>query len=93
MGVGARVQSHKEKLNKETNDDNFGHIQKPRTTEGHRSVTSHFNIIKKHGQKVSNRDNLDYYKQTYSAKKLYKKNEETGTLMNKINCGGIGTLK
>ena len=36
MSFGARAQSHKAKLKKETNSDTFRHIQKPGTPEGHR---------------------------------------------------------
>ena len=56
-------------------------------------MTSHFNVINKCGQKVSNKGDLDYNKHTDSVNYPYKKNEETGTLRNEINCGGIGTLK
>ena len=53
MGIGARVQSHKAKINKETKNDTFRRLQKPVTPEGHMSMTSHFNVINKCGQKVS----------------------------------------
>ena len=57
----------------------------------YRSMTSHFNVINKFGQKVSKEGGVDYKKQTDSVKNPYKKNEETGTLGNEINCGSIGT--
>ena len=93
MGVGSRVQSHKDKLKKETKYDTFRHLLYPGTPEGHRRITSHFNFIKKCGQKVSKKSGVDYDKQTDSIKNPYKKNEEKLTLTNDINCGGIGTLK
>ena len=46
MGIGSRLQSHKAKLNKETNDDTFRRIQNPGTPKCHRSVISHSNVIK-----------------------------------------------
>ena len=73
MGVGYRVQSHKDKLNKETNDDTFRCIQNPGTPEGHRSMISHFNVIKKFGQKVSKKCDGDYDEQTESVNNPYKK--------------------
>ena len=77
MVSGDRVQSHKAKLKKKTKNDIFGHIQNPGTPEGHRSMTSHFNVIKKFGQKVSKQGDVDYDKQTDSAKKLSIKKEQT----------------
>ena len=56
-------------------------------------MTSHLNVIKKYGQKLSKKGDVDDERQTNSVNFRYKKNEETGTLMNGINCGGIGTLK
>ena len=71
MVIGDRVQSHKDKIKKETDNDNFRHLKNPGTPEGHRSMISHFNVIKKCGQKVSNKC---YDKQTDSVKNPYKKN-------------------
>ena len=73
MGIEARVQSHKAKLEKETNGGIFKRLQKPLTPEGHRSMTSHFNVIKKCSQKVSKKYDVDNDKQIYSVKKPYKK--------------------
>ena len=53
----------------------------------------HFNVIKKCGQKVSKQGDVGYDKQIDSINNPYNKNEETVTLRNEINCGGIGTLK
>ena len=52
MGIVSRVKSQKAKLKKETNYDYFRHLQNPGTPEGYRSMTSHFNVINKCGQKV-----------------------------------------
>ena len=87
------MHSHKDKLKKETNNDTFRNLWKPGTPEEHRLMTSHFNAIKKCGQKVSNKGDVYYGKQTESVKNPYKKNEVTRTIRNEINCGGIGTLK
>ena len=73
MGVGDRVKSHKSKLKKETKDDTFRRLQKPGTHEGHRSMTSHFNVINKCGQKVSKQGDVDYDKHTYIVNNPYKK--------------------
>ena len=93
MVIGDMVQSHKDKLNKKTNDHNWRRLHKPGTPEGHRSMISHFNVINKCGQKVFNKGGVDYEKHIDSVNNTYMKNEETGTLRNEINCGGIGTLK
>ena len=68
MGLISRVKSHKAKLKKYTNYDTSRRIQKPGTPKGHRSMTSHFNVINKCGQKVSNQSDVDDYKQTDSFK-------------------------
>ena len=47
MGLGAMVHKSKTKLMKDTNGDIFKHI--PGKSEDHRSMTSYFNAIKKHG--------------------------------------------
>ena len=73
MGIGSRAQSHENKLKKETKYDTFRHHQNPGTPEGHRSMTSHFNFIKKFGHKVSKKGDVDYDKQTDSIKNPYKK--------------------
>ena len=72
MGVGARVQLNKDKLKKEINNNTFRSLQKPVTPEVHRSMTSHFNVIKKCSQKVSNKGDVDYDKHTDSFKNPYK---------------------
>ena len=68
MHVRAKVQSHKDKLKKETNNDNLNRIHKPRTPEVNRPMISHFNSMNKCGRKVSNQGDVDYYKQTDSVK-------------------------
>ena len=45
MGIGSRMQSHKAKLKKETNNDTLTPLQNPVTPEDHRSMASHFNVI------------------------------------------------
>ena len=52
-------QTHKDKLKKKINDDNFRRMQNPGNPQGHRSMTSHFNIIKKRGDKEYNQGNVD----------------------------------
>ena len=59
MGLGAMGQTHKDKLKKKINDDNFRRMQNPGNPQGHRSMTSHFNIIKKRGNKEYNQGNVD----------------------------------
>ena len=59
MGLEYRVQIHKSKLKNETNDDTFRRIQNPGTPQGHMSITSHFNVIKKLGQNKSNQCSVD----------------------------------
>ena len=54
-----RVHTHKAKLKKDTNDDTFRHKHNPGTPEGHRPITSHFNIINKFVQKLSKQVNVD----------------------------------
>ena len=73
MGLVARVQSHKAKLKKETNNDNFRHIQKPVTPEGHRSMSSNFNVINKCDQKAYKQGDVYYDKHKDSVKNPYKK--------------------
>ena len=68
-------------------------IHKTGTPEINMSMISQFNVINKCGQKVSKQGDVDYDKQIESANNSYKKKEETGTIRNEINCGGIGTLK
>ena len=93
MGIGARVQPQKAKLKKEADNDTLRRLQNTGTPEGHMSMTSHLNVIKKCGQKISKRGGVDYKNiQTVSITHTRNK-EETGTLRNEINCGGIGTLK
>ena len=48
MVLGDRVQTHKDKLNKETKNDTFRSIQNPGTPKGDRSMTSHLIIINKY---------------------------------------------
>ena len=68
-------------------------LQRPGTNEGHRSMISNFNVIKRFSQKGSKKGDVDDDKQIDSFKNPYKKNEEIGNLRNEINCGGIGTFK
>ena len=67
------MQTHKAKLKKETNNDNFRLIQKPGTPEGHRSMTSHLNVINKCGQRVYIQGDEDYDKHIGSVNNPYKK--------------------
>ena len=82
MGIRDRLQAHESKINKESNDYTLRHVQKSGNLEGHRSMTSHFNVINKCGQKVSKKVDVDYDKQIDSFKNPYNKNEETGTVRN-----------
>ena len=52
MVIEYRLHLHKDKVRKETSVGTFRSIQKPRTTEDHSSMTSHFNIINKFYHKV-----------------------------------------
>ena len=74
MHVRAKVQSHKDKLKKETNNDTFMRLQNPGTPEGHRPTSSHFNVINKFGQKLSKQGYIYVDKQTDSVKNSYNKN-------------------
>ena len=62
MGIGDRLQSHKDKPKKKTNDDTSRRVHNPGTPEGQSSITLHFNVIKKYGQKVSKKFDVDYDK-------------------------------
>ena len=73
MGIGVRVQSHKAKPKKGNGDNTCRRLQNPGIPEFHSSITSHFNVIKKFGQKVSKEGNVDYDKHTDSGKNPYKK--------------------
>ena len=64
MGLVSTIKTHKAKLNKENNNDTSSNMQKPGTSQGHRSITYHFNLIKRRVQKESNRINIYDYKQT-----------------------------
>ena len=46
----ARVKRHKDKPKKETNNDNFSHMQNTETPEGHIYMISYFNVTKKRGK-------------------------------------------
>ena len=59
MGLVDKVKTHEDKLKKESNNDNFRSMHNPGTHQGHRSMTSHFNVINKCGPNVSNQGNLD----------------------------------
>ena len=56
-------------------------------------MTSHFNVIKKFGQKVSKQGEVDYDKQTDIAKKPWKKKWANMNSYEWNKSGGIGTLK
>ena len=73
MSLGARAQSHKAKLKKETNSDTFRHIQKPGNPDFHRLMKSHSNVIKKFDQKAPTQGDVDYDKQKNSVKNPYRK--------------------
>ena len=68
MGIRYKVQSHKSKIKKETNGDTFRRLHNTVNPECHRSMTSHFNVIKKGGKKLSNKGDADYYKHSDSVK-------------------------
>ena len=53
------VQSHKAKLKNKTIYDTFRCPQNPGTPEGHRSITSHFNVKNEFGEKVSKKGDVD----------------------------------
>ena len=55
MKLGARVHKHETKLKKDTNNDKFMPMQNPVTHKYHRSITSQFNVIEKHGQSSTNK--------------------------------------
>ena len=63
MGLGARAHTHKSELKKETNDDTLRHTKNPGNHQCHRSMTSHFNTIKKSVHKVSKKGNVNIEKQ------------------------------
>ena len=66
-GIGDREKIHKYKLKKETNNDNFSHIQNIETPEGHRYMISYFNVTKKRGKnhkKEYRQGNVDSDKHT-----------------------------
>ena len=73
MVLGARVQSQKYKIRKESNHNNFRHLQNPVTPECHMSMTLHFNVINKCGQKVSNKCDVYDDEQTDSVNNPQKK--------------------
>ena len=73
MGIGARLQSHKAKLKKETSNYTFRCLQNPGRPNGHRSITSQLNVIKKCGQKVSKEGGVVDEKWTDIVKNPYKK--------------------
>ena len=76
MGLGARVHEHKAKPKKDTNDYTFRYMQNPVTPEEHKSMTSHFGVIKKFDQRTQNQGNIDSDKQTQVIKNSYKKKLE-----------------
>ena len=61
MVLVARVQTQK-KTKKEKNDDTVRNMWNPGTPKGHRSTTSHFNIINKNDHKESNQGNVYFVK-------------------------------
>ena len=73
MGVIARGQKHKAKIKKVTNDGTFRPMKKPGTTEYHKPMTSHFNIIKKNSQRGIKQVNYDSDKHAQGTKNVYKK--------------------
>ena len=46
MGIETRMHNSKAKINNDTKDETFSHMQKPGTHEDHTSMTSNFNFIK-----------------------------------------------
>ena len=47
MCLGSRLYPNKAKTKKKTNDDNFRRLKNIGTPEGHRSMTSQLNVIRK----------------------------------------------
>ena len=72
MGLGVKVHTHKTKIKKETKNDIFKHMHNIVTPQCHRSNTSHFNVINKHGKKESKQGNVYSDKHTEGSNKSYK---------------------
>ena len=70
------MHNHKDKLNKDTNDDTFGPMQKSVTIEDHIFVTSYLYVINKRDQRTHKQGNIDPNKQTQGIKNPYKKKLE-----------------
>ena len=62
-GIGDREKIHKYKLKKETNNDNFSHMQNTWTPESHRYMKLYFKVTNKFGHKASEQGNVDSDKQ------------------------------
>ena len=59
MDLGDRVHKHKVKLNKYTNSDTLGPMQKKVIPKYHMSMTSNFNVIRRCVQIAPNQVNVD----------------------------------
>ena len=73
MNLVCMLQIYKDKINKETNNNDLRHMQNPGTPEDHRSIASHFNIINKRVKRSPNKGKLDFDKQTQVMNNHYKK--------------------
>ena len=73
MGLGARVNNHKDKLKKDTNNDTLRPMQKPGRPEDRKSTTSHFYVTNKRGKRTQNQGDIDSDKQTQGIKNPHKK--------------------
>ena len=72
MGLGASLHNHKAKIKKDTNNNTFGHMQKPGTLQYHKSITSHFDVINRRDQRARKQRNIDSDKQTLGIKNPHK---------------------
>ena len=66
------MHNHKAKLKKDTNNDTFGPMQKPGIPEDHKSMTSHFDVIRKLDQSTRKQGNIYSYKQNQAINNPYK---------------------
>ena len=64
MGLQDRVHNHKAKPKKDNINNTFRPMMKPGTPEDHKSMTSHFDVIKKRYQSTRKQGKIDSYKYT-----------------------------
>ena len=76
IGLGSRAHYQKAKIKKDTKNDNYGPIRKPRTPENHKSMISHYDVIRKRDQRTGNKGNIYSDNQTQGIKNPYKKKLE-----------------